>query len=175
MTLAADGPDLLLCYHLHGDLRRLRLPPPTAPGPLDGLWRHTCFEAFVARHGAAAYREFNFSPSGQWAAYRFIDQRVRDSRAPANQAVPPPVLRTQRSADHLSLLARLPGPVCTEGDPSQPLLIGLSAVIETDNGQLSYWALQHPAEQPDFHHRSGFAAVSDLLPLHPASATQKPP
>jgi hypothetical protein len=35
--------------------------------------------------------------------------------------------------------------------------IGLTAVIETATGEKSYWALHHPAEKPDFHHRGGFA------------------
>ena len=39
--------------------------------------------------------------------------------------------------------------------------IGLSAVIETTDGALSYWALAHPAEKPDFHH-------PDLLRPDPA-------
>ena len=30
--------------------------------PVDGLWRHTCFEAFVGIPGAEPYYEFNFSP-----------------------------------------------------------------------------------------------------------------
>ena len=34
----------------------------------------------------------------------------------------------------------------------------MSAVIETDDGRLSYWALAHPAPQPDFHHRAGWTA-----------------
>ena len=29
-------------------------------------------------------------------------------------------------------------------------------VIETVDGERSYWALAHPAGQPDFHHRDSF-------------------
>ena len=29
-------------------------------------------------------------------------------------------------------------------------------VIEDRAGQLSYWALKHPREEPDFHHADGF-------------------
>jgi hypothetical protein len=36
------------------------------------------------------------------------------------------------------------------------LRLALSAVIEETDGHLSYWALAHPAERPDFHHRDGF-------------------
>ncbi len=44
------------------------------------------------------------------------------------------------------------------GLPDTDGVIGLSAVIETADGQLSYWALAHPRAQPDFHHRAGWTA-----------------
>jgi len=34
----------------------------------------------------------------------------------------------------------------------------LTAVIETQDGNLSYWALHHPAERPDFHRNAGWTA-----------------
>src|SRR4051794_6728025 len=65
-----DG-HLALGYRLCGDIARLVVPAPALPEPADGLWKHTCFEVFVTVIGDATYREFNFSPSGQWAAYAF--------------------------------------------------------------------------------------------------------
>src|SRR5687768_10522470 len=41
----------------------------------DELWLTTCFEAFLRPHGETAYREWNFAPSTQWAAYEFADYR----------------------------------------------------------------------------------------------------
>jgi hypothetical protein len=35
--------------------------------------------------------------------------------------------------------------------------IGVTAVIESPAGDLSYWALKHPAEKPDFHDPNGFS------------------
>jgi hypothetical protein len=32
----------------------------------------------------------------------------------------------------------------------------LSAVVEEENGTLSYWALKHPRDKPDFHCPDGF-------------------
>ena len=46
----------------------------------------------------------------------------------------------------------------TPWDESADTLLGLSAVIETDDGRLSYWALAHPRAQPDFHHPVGWTA-----------------
>ena len=40
---------------------------------------------------------------------------------------------------------------------SSPAFIALAAVIEDENGRLSYWGLRHPPGKPDFHHPNGFA------------------
>jgi hypothetical protein len=37
-----------------------------------------------------------------------------------------------------------------------PWRMGISAVIEEKNGNISYWALAHPKGKPDFHHRDCF-------------------
>ncbi len=145
---------LTLRYVLHADADRLRIPAPCPPAPADGLWQHTCFEAFVAVAGEAAYREFNFSPSGQWAAYAFSAERERDPGAPP---IPAPTLRIAHHADRLELEARLVPDSLPPAAAGAALRIGLSAVVEDANGGLSYWALHHPAPQPDFHHRGGFA------------------
>lgn len=36
------------------------------------------------------------------------------------------------------------------------LLLGLSAVIEENDGAVSYWALKHPPGPPDFHDANTF-------------------
>jgi hypothetical protein len=41
------------------------------------------------------------------------------------------------------------------------LRLGLSAVVEDKARVLSYWALKHPAEKPDFHHADGFVIELD--------------
>lgn len=157
----ADGA-LQITFRLRGDLGRLRIPAPAPAGAADGLWRHTCFEAFVAERGQPAYREFNFSPSGEWATYRFADYRRQiEEDAP----LPPPELICHRM-DALVVAARLDAAAL----PSGPTLrIGLSAVVEGLDGGLSYWALAHPAERPDFHHPAAFA-----LSVHRAAAPGAP-
>lgn len=156
VELRAHGEALRLRYTLSGDTAAVRIPAPAAPTPTDGLWQHTCFEAFVAATGEAAYREFNFSPSSQWAAYRFSAERERDLATEAREPalpMPPPLIDTTPRA--LTLTARVP----VTALPRSPsvLHIGLSAVIEERDGRLSYWALHHPGERPDFHHPDGRA------------------
>ncbi len=151
--------DLHLSYELTGDLAQLRIPAPQPPVAVDGLWDHTCFEVFVAVEGKTNYHEFNFSPSGQWAAYAFSDYRVR-SPWTVSQA---PAISIARSNGHLLLEAVIAATDLPQNIAGKPLQLGLTAVIEANDGNRSYWAL-HPAEtRPDFHHRAGF-----ILSLNPA-------
>ena len=150
VEIVADG-SLKVFFSLHGNLDRLRIPTPQPPRHVDGLWQHTCFEVFVAVEGDMAYREFNFSPSGQWASYGFRDYRQRDENGPPLPTLP---VTSRRVDDVLELEARIPRGAL----PSARMLqVGLSAVIEEMGGKLSYWALRHPEARPDFHHRQGFA------------------
>ena len=145
-----------LRYALSGDIARLRVPQPAPhPGFTDGLWQHTCFEAFVGREDDPAYREFNFSPSGDWAAYAFSAERVRDAAA---APLPAPRIACAREAHRLTLDAWVPGAALPPAHGDTPPPLGLTAVVETLDGALSCWALHHPARQPDFHHRAGWTA-----------------
>jgi hypothetical protein len=146
----ADG-GLAVDYRLHGDLAALSIPAAASPLPRERLWAHTCFELFVAGEGAAAYREFNFSPSGQWMRFDFSAYRSRIPSPPG----PAPRLTTARSEDQLDLGVLLAPQLLPAGD----LFLGLSAVVEHADGSHRYWALRHPAGQPDFHHRDGFSLV----------------
>jgi hypothetical protein len=119
------------------------------PVRADRLWEHTCFEAFIASGKRSAYREFNFSPSGDWAAYDFSD--YRQDRADA--AVNAPTIRVRVRPPFLELCACI-----AHGDWdifSDDMRLGISAVIETP-GVLTYWALRHTRAAPDFHCRDAF-------------------
>ena len=131
-------------FTLEADLSRIALPEPGPARRGDKLWQHMCFELFVSP-GMPAYREFNFSPSGEWAAYLFRRYREAEPGGAEVQA-----LAVRRSAAKLELDAAIPAP---EGR----LSIAISAVVESRSGALSYWALKHPAGKPDFHHPEAFA------------------
>jgi hypothetical protein len=141
---------LQVAYLLEGDIDRLRIPPPRPPRSAERLWQHTCCEVFVAREGAPGYHEFNFSPSGEWAAYAFV--RYREGSA---LRVPDPRIAVKRSTGRLEL------ETVVDFLYKEKLLIGLSAVIEDEEGALSYWALKHAPGKPDFHHPSAFALELD--------------
>ena len=145
----ADGA-LHLRYTLQARLDAMRIPPPRPPAAVDGLWAHSCCEAFVGVDGPRAYREFNFSPSGEWPLYAFADYRQQVA-APAE--LPAPAIAVQRDAHALVLDVRLDAAALPRGGPLQ---LGLSAVVESIDGALSYWALLHPGPRPDFHHHDAF-------------------
>ncbi|MDP2416265.1 DOMON-like domain-containing protein [Rhodoferax sp.] len=171
---------LLLRYQLTGDVAALKVPTPTLPAAADGLWQHTCFEAFVAVAGEAAYREFNFSPSGQWAAYRFGSERVRDNAAEASQSPVEPLIEISLEPHALVLQVWLAHSALPFPQAGETLQLGLSAVVEDHLGQLRYWALTHPAAQPDFHHRGGLALplpfpLFDAQPASPIKPSTTPP
>jgi hypothetical protein len=153
VAVSVTPTGLQLVYRVAGSCAALRIPPATQPGPADGLWRHTCMEAFVAVEGDAAYREFNFSPSGQWAIYSFAGERVR-TFLDVDAAMQPSIqIQIQSSIEQLTLAVHLPWSALPAR--GSMLNVALSAVIEEVNGRLSYWARQHPGEQPDFHHPAG--------------------
>lgn len=154
---------LRLRYELEADPSQVRIPAPVAAGGrAERLWAHTCFEAFLRPEGSAAYLELNFSPSGQWAAYRF--ESYRQGMAPADMEEPPR-LSVRQAGDRLQLQAevRLRGAL-----PAGPLCMAVSAVVEDGEGRLSYWALRHPPGRPDFHHPGGFSLALEL-PRNPAA------
>jgi hypothetical protein len=92
-------------------------------GFADELWQHTCCEAFVATVGQTAYREFNFSPSGQWAIYDFAD--YRQAMRPYQPDVPPKI-DCQPTPDGFVLTVDLPRTLL--GPP--PWQIGLSCILK---------------------------------------------
>lgn len=138
---------LELRYVLSGDVERLLVPTRAAPVRADELWRHTCFEAFIAIPRSESYFEFNFSPSTQWAAYHFQGYRDRMSNA---VEIPAPVIEIETRPSHFELRVGVSYP------NSAPWRLALCAVIEATGGEKSYWALAHPPGEPDFHHADGF-------------------
>jgi HSP20 family molecular chaperone IbpA len=70
-----EGGKLELVYRLSGELEALLIPELSNPNRADELWKHTCFEIFILQAEVPGYVEFNFAPTGQWAAYSFRSRR----------------------------------------------------------------------------------------------------
>jgi predicted GIY-YIG superfamily endonuclease len=141
-------------YRLTGPIHLVRIPPRAESDRRDNLWQHSCFEAFLAVE--RGYLELNFSPSTEWAAYRFSGYR----EGMAELDIPAPEISVSVTDHALELTAEIVL-------PAEPTRLGLSAVIEETSGTKSYWALRHPpGDTPDFHHPDCFA-----LELPPASGS----
>jgi hypothetical protein len=153
------GESLRLRYVLGGPIG-LRIPPAAgAPARLDRLWEHTCFEAFLAPAGSPAYWEMNLSPSGDWNAYRFDDYRA--GMRPESRAGAPGIDVERASCGTLTVRATVDLARIRELT-SAALDVSLAAVLEANDGTLSYWALDHgAAAHPDFHRRESFVLRLD--------------
>lgn len=144
---------VLTCrYRLEGDLRGLRVPQPEDGQRMDGLWQHTCFEAFIAAPEARGYYEFNFAPSRNWAAYHFEVYRSGMSPVELSRA---PDFELHSRGDRLELTVAVPL-AGLAGLQGTALRLALAAVCEAADGRLTYWALQHAPDRADFHHPHGF-------------------
>jgi hypothetical protein len=155
VQLRTEEPGIFVFqYSLQADMSRVRVPPSGAGGRADTLWEHTCFEAFVAHADGPGYHEFNFSPSHDWAVYRFSGYREGMSTAEVERA---PEISVRRGDDGLELQSAVRLEHLAELRDARHLRIALAAVIEDENGRLSYWGLRHPPGKPDFHHTNGFA------------------
>ena len=152
----APNQGLKLQFKLLGDIAGVLTGDPSPmPRRRDGLWQSTCFEAFIRFEPSASYREYNFSPSGDWAIYDFSD--YRSGMTPTDVAIVPKV-SMERSSQRLSIEAHLdhsllPKPPHKGGSP---LRLGLSAILLETEGAMSFWALHHPTPTPDFHDLEGF-------------------
>jgi hypothetical protein len=137
-------------YVVECDTSILLLPEPREPVRSNHLWQTTCFELFVKRPDGERYLEYNFSPSSEWALYRFSDYR----KGMAEEIAPRPRIICNYTDSHFALDAEFDLPdQWLEGE----FMLGISAVVEESEGRKSYWALAHPPGQPDFHHKDCFA------------------
>jgi hypothetical protein len=125
----------------------LILPDPQTAGRADNLWKQTCFEAFVKLAGEG-YIEFNFSPSSQYAAYRFDGYRSGMREEPAEVEI-----WIDAGESWLALEAAVRCDPLAAGSA-----LALSAVIK-EHDATSYWALGHPDGAPDFHNPACFRAL----------------
>jgi hypothetical protein len=130
-----------------GDVSQLVIPASTPPVRTGGLWQSTCFELFVAGEGDT-YREFNFSPSGAWAAYAFDGHRrgMRETSADIE-------IEKILNSESLSVVAKI------QSEFHDPAHVGLTAVILETSAVTGYWATAFAPGEPDFH----AAAVRSLI------------
>jgi len=115
------------------------------------LWEHTCCEFFLGLKGDSKYWEFNLSPAGHWNVFRFLEYRQNIAEETAFDTLPFQVMQ-QNDYVQVSLNIDLSKII----KPEQSIEVGVTAVVEDRQNQLSYWALNHPGKEADFHLRDSF-------------------
>jgi hypothetical protein len=130
------------------------IPAPSDPTRTDNLWQTTCFEFFLAVPDHPGYWEFNMSPSSEWNAYRMEEYRrvgFREEFAIQQLLFE---FKKDKTSSSLAITVDLT-PIIPD---DQMIELGITAVIETKDGQETFWALAHPETplDPDFHLRDSF-------------------
>ncbi len=149
-SLGAAVATTNIWFGVSAPAERFVIAPLSQPWRADELWRTTCFEAFFRAAGADSYREWNFAPWGNWAAYDFSKYREDMAKADVGS---PPYIRIEDNFTWWTVGATI------AVEASQAWRLGLSVVLEEQDGTKSYWALAHPpGDKPDFHHADCFAA-----------------
>lgn len=147
ITATPDGCEAE--FRLDGHVPSITLSAPATPARRDNLWQTTCFEIFWQPIGASAYREFNLSPSGQWAAYDFDSFREGMRDAPVEEIA----IACSHDAAGLLLKASI------AADLPDPAQVALNAIVEHADGGKQYWALAFPPGKPEFHSEANRALI----------------
>lgn len=143
---------LYINYLLAGQIDTIQIPSPVRqPTRLDNLWETTCLEFFLGIDGSSEYWEFNLSPSGNWNVYHFDDYRLHMQPEMAFERLP---FDCQRHSNGLDLSIQLNLESIIPLD--RVLEVAITAVIQSQYGNIDYWALSHPGKEADFHLRNGF-------------------
>lgn len=149
--IGLDSEWLRLRWRIEG-AQALVIPAFAGRGRAEELWRTTCFELFARPEGGEAYVEFNLSPSDRWNAFDFSSYREGMRDRPLS---PEPVCTMRQG----SSFAIFDGAIPRTAIPIGSSAINLAAVLEEEGGTISYWALAHPADKPDFHDPACFTGT----------------
>lgn len=155
VSIFREAGGVALVFDLRGQPDELAIPDNTGGVRRDELWKHTCFELFLKDDSAAAYTELNFSPNGDWAAYRF--ERYRQERTDLDCIAPQVTSRVEDTGLVVSVHMPLDGLDVGTGQ----VRLGPAAIVVAKNGARSYWALYHPEDKPDFHLTENFKIILD--------------
>lgn len=151
-TISRQANRLNLKYQLGGDLSTVIIPKlNSSPTRRYDLWDRTCFEFFLRLKDTSKYWEFNLAPTGDWNVFRFHGLRQNIAEEMTFKDLPFKVMQTDEYL-RLDIYIDLDRII----DREQNLDVAITTVVENKDRQLSYWALTHLANEPDFHHQDSF-------------------
>lgn len=119
----------------------------------EGLWEETCFEFFIAGDSEQKYFEFNFSPDTSWDAYQFEHYRQKAQLQELIEVPQFDFYKTENS-NLFKMVCRIQGPQSIAVQNNYDYSV--TTVLKNKNGEVSYWALKHAGDKPDFHLRDSF-------------------
>ena len=147
--------NLTLHFHLQHKGDDVLLPPSEESiQRTDGLWEHTCFEAFVSQDDQQSYYEINLCPNGNWNMYRLTGYRENLQPEASIERMPVEINLTESS---LELSCNISLDSLVEKD--KPLEISLTAVLEHPVKGCSFWAWKHSGKEADFHLRDSLTLL----------------
>ncbi|MEM8720974.1 MAG: DOMON-like domain-containing protein [Cyanobacteria bacterium P01_G01_bin.39] len=149
--IARQNNLLSLEYRLDGTAKIIIPDKVASPNRQYNLWQHTCFELFLGLKDSTKYWEFNLAPDRSWNVFHFSNYRQDLAQELAFDTLPFKILPEQDTLQ-LNLEVDLTKIVSAQ----HSLEVGITTVIEDQQQQLSYWALNHPGQQADFHCRDSF-------------------
>jgi len=139
-------------YVVTGKTGAILLPASSIPVRKHDLWRATCFEFFIAIQDQPCYWEFNMSPSGNWNVYAMDAYRQVNMREEVAFTQLPFEFKKTNDEVTLDITVDL-NPIIQ----SETILeMGVTTIIQTNDGNESFWGLVHPGLQADFHLRNSF-------------------
>ena len=156
--LVLRNGNLQIQFVVLGTIAELLLPQPEGTAQFrDGLWQTTCLEVFLQSKGERAYEEWNLSPNGNWAYYKFSDYRQLIAEVTRREPVNLPLFSA--SEQQLTLTATLPYQVDQGSERDNGFVYGLTAILQLRSGAKQYWAMRHEADHPDFHQAASFIGL----------------
>lgn len=146
---------LLVKFEIRGEIRKIIWPDFPLAGRHHELWNQTCFELFGAQNVSSdsPYFEVNISPTGAWNVYDFSSYR-QGMQESLKSSVGGIFFDLNEDRALVEFELKL--------SSTLPALLGLTCVIQTEDGETQYWALQHSNTKADFHDKKTWVPSSAL-------------
>jgi hypothetical protein len=156
-SLELIGSNVEVEFSLKGDIKDIYLPSPSQEKRrVIGLWESSCFELFIHNKNTTTYYEFNFSSEGHWNCFYFPTPKTPLKQSPNFEEIDCATSLKDQSFT-LKAVVNLYNfhPGFWE---KESMSFGLSSVIEKHKS-LSYWAISHCDEKPNFHNVESFEKI----------------
>jgi glutaredoxin-related protein len=151
--LNKTNESIFISYKLQGDLSSIELGDGNPKHAREiKLWEKTCFELFI-KDNNNSYIEFNFSPDFEWNCFYFEKKGNALEEYKKMELVKFDILF---SNEVVHVIVELHNNMFPDHFFDGSLSAGISSVIKSKNGILSYWALSHEDQRPNFHHFDSF-------------------